>query len=330
MIYIFSIKNAAILTRSLGQDKKNTWIEILPQIPKNPGIKPDDQCYLDIYGLTQAQLGKALGLLKNSAVFWGIIDPKGKVEDPALFFFRGASDYIGPALVKKGLSKKRFAAALSKPGDTKGPKKHTSDRAGTNKKIQKLPAGKFAGWKSIHPGKTESFFFLYFSFSGKLTLRTHVGETVMAALKKHLRDVLQHYLWEANALLWMETEESSLFLIPPRAANCRAAVEASLKMILNSHLIGIEKLSLGIPVEFTFALHYGKTIFQEPGKTGTVISETVNYIFHLGTKKAEAGRLTVSGHVPAEAVPDGLLDFFNPAGIFEGIPIRHSKRFIQK
>ena len=330
MIYIYSAKNTAILTHSLGQNNKNSWIEILPQIPKNPGFNPDDQCYLDIYGLTQAQLGKALGLLKNSAVFWGIIDPKGKAEDPALFFFMGAGDYIGPALVKKGLSKKRFAAALSKPDDKKSPKKPADGKAEINKKIQKLPADKFTGWKSIHPGKTDFFFFLYFSLSEKSTIRAYAGETAFAVLKKHLRDVLQHYLWEANALLWMETEESSLYLIPPRAANCRAAVEASLKMILNSHLIGIEKLNLGIPVEFTFVLHYGKTIFQEPGKTGTVISEPVNYIFHLGAKKAEAGRLTVSDHVPPEAVPNGLLDFFNPAGIFEGIPIRHSKRFFYK
>ena len=329
MIYIFSSKKAA-LKRSLGQDKKNTWIEILPQIPKGFSVHPDDQVYLDISGLPQADLNKALGLIKKCVAFWGIIDPKGQTDDPASFFFKGASDYIGPALVKKGLSKKRFAAALSKFGDMKSSKKPADIKTETNKKIPKLPAGKFAGWKSIRPGKTEAFFFLFFSFFGKLTLRSLVGETVLAALKKHLRDVLQQYLWEANALLWMETKDSSLFLVPPRTANSRAAIEAALKMLLNSHLIGIEKLSMGISVEFTFALHYGKTIFQVPGKTGTVISEPVNYIFHLGTKKAETGRLTISSHVPMEAIPGGLLDFFTPAGIFEGIPVHHSKRFIRK
>ena len=128
----------------------------------------------------------------------------------------------------------------------------------------------------------------------------------------------------------METEENSLFLIPPRAPNARAAVEASLKMILNSRLISLEKLGLSFTLDFTFAMHYGKTAFRAPGKTGTVVSEPVNYIFHLGTKRAEAGRLTLSDEVPEGALPEGLADLFSPAGVFEEIPLRHSRRFISK
>ena len=157
-----------------------------------------------------------------------------------------------------------------------------------------------------------------------------IGENAFSALRLRLRELLQHRLKEAESLLWMDTESNCLFLIPPRAACCKAAIKAVLKIILNSRLIGIEKLGLSIPVEFTFALHYGQTTYQTPGKTGSIISESVNYIFHLGTKKAEAGRLTVSDDVPEEALPEGLLDLFNPAGLFEGIPIRHSRRFIHK
>jgi len=99
-------------------------------------------------------------------------------------------------------------------------------------------------------------------------------------------------------------------------------------MILNSRIIGIDDLGLSIPIEFTFALHYGQTAFQAPGKTGSVISESVNYIFHLGMKKAEPGRLTISGDVPEETFPEGLKNLFSNAGVFEGIPVHHSKRFV--
>jgi hypothetical protein len=126
----------------------------------------------------------------------------------------------------------------------------------------------------------------------------------------------------------METEAHSLLLIPARSNNCRAAIEAALKMILSSRLVCMEKLFLPIPVEFTFALHYGDTVFQAPGKTGAVVSESVNYIFHLGAKKAEEGRLTISGDVSEEAVPEALRDFFIPAGTFEGIAVSHSRRFV--
>jgi len=346
MIYIFSSNNSASLKRALKQNTKTPWAEVMPQIPKGHKFREDDQAYLDISGLSPAELKKALGTLKKNSAFCGIIDPKGTAGDPTAFFFDGAGDYIGPGLMKNGLSKKRFSAAFSfaagrnspgaasvrktgkkaeQSGDTAG-----KTRAASKKKIQKLPTGKFRGWRSIRPGTTESFFFLFVSLTGKSNLRSIVGETVFNTVKNRLRELLLHNLREADALLWMETEETSLFLIPPRAANCRAAVEAALKMILNTHLISMEKLNLKVPVEFTFVLHYGETIFQAPGKTGTVISDAINYIFHLGTKKAESGRITISDDVSEEVIAEGLLNSFKPAGIFEGIPIRHTRRFIKK
>ena len=167
------------------------------------------------------------------------------------------------------------------------------------------------------------------SLSGKsnANLRPIIGEAAFNTVKTRLGDVLQQALWETDALLWMETEGSSLFLIPPRAVNIRAAVEAVLKMLLNVRLIGIEKLGLLIPVELTFALHYGQTIFQAPGQTGAVVSESVNYIFHLGTKRAESGRLSISGDLPDVSIPKNMQDMFVPASNFEDRKIWHSKKF---
>ena len=364
MIYIISSKNAAALKRSLGP-AKNTWVELLPQIPRNLKIprnpeitsnlkiprnlkipaerklKAGDQVYLDISGLSPAELKKALGPLLKRGDFCGIIDPKGTAKDPALFFFMGASDYIGPALVKKGLNKRRFTAALAWALEKKSPEEtgaaavktgdavcEPDEEAPKKKKSQKLLAGKFEGWQSVRSGTTGYFLFLFVSLSAKSNIRSLAGEAAFNTVKNRLRDILQQRLAEADALLWMDTEGSSIFLVPPVTANGRSVIEAVLKIILNSRLIGMEKLDLPAPVEFTFALHYGKTTFQTRGKTGTVISEPVNYIFHLGLKKAEPGRLTVSDEVPDEVFPAGLKDFFSPAGVFEGIPICHSRRFV--
>jgi hypothetical protein len=93
------------------------------------------------------------------------------------------------------------------------------------------------------------------------------------------------------------------------------------------NVTGFENLGLSIPVHFTFALHYGKTVYHKPGTTGTVISDAVNFIFHVGTKRAEPGRLTVSGETPAGVIPEGLEDMFLKAGEFEGRSIVHSRRF---
>lgn len=330
MIFIYTSSAAA-----LGLDNKNTWAKILPPNLYALEVQPGDQAYLDISGLSPAALKKNLTLLKKGAAFWGIIDPKGSCDDPALYFFEGANDYIGQAVVKKGLSKKRFALALSgaRPEKRQGAKGNVADdadSAGTKRKSKKLPAGEFEGWKSIRTGTEGTFFFLYVSLSGKSSLRSMLGETSFNYVKNRLREILQQALQEADALLWMETENNSLFLVPPRQRNGNAAVEASLKMLMNSRVVAIEKLGLSVPVEFTFALHYGQTLFQAPGKTGAVISESINYIFHLGSKKAEPGRLSISGDVPDDALPEGLADLFVATGVFEGIPIRHSKRFIYR
>jgi hypothetical protein len=58
-----------------------------------------------------------------------------------------------------------------------------------------------------------------------------------------------------------------------------------------------------------------------------VVSDAVNFIFHLGYKRAEPGRLTISDEVPEEAVPEGLRDLFVPAGEYEGRSLVHSRRF---
>jgi len=330
VIRIFSSKNPAFF----GLDKKDDWIEVVNRNKKIPPKEknPDDQVYLDISGLSQAELKKALSALRKSYRFCGIIDPKGSAPDPAAFFFEGCCDYIGPALIKKGLNKKRFALAFSWAAEKDQEESDSSGKkeAGTKKKIKKMPLVKFDGWKKIHSGTISPFFFLFASFSGKSSYRTMLGEDNFLSLKSSLREMLKQNLAEANTLLWMEAEESCLFLVPPLEENVKAVVEAVLRMLVNSKLIGIEELGLATALDFTFALHYGTTPYSAPGKTGAVISEAVNYIFHLGTKRAEIGRLTISDEVSEAALPEGLANLFSPAGVFEGISIQHSKRFIYK
>jgi len=253
MIYILTSRKTA----ALGLGDKSTWAEVI-QVPKNlkmpkgNKIQGNGQVYLDISGFSAADLKKAIGMLKKirAGCFWGIIDPKGAAEDPALFFFEGARDYIGPALMKKGLSKKRFADAEkadsmnSQSVNLQSADKQKSSALSNGKgnlpsgKV-KLPAGKFEGWKSMRSGTAMPFFFLFVSVAGveKTNLRSVVGEAVFLAIKNRLREVLQQGLHEADALLWIETEDNSLFLVPPRVANARAAIESCLKIILNNDII---------------------------------------------------------------------------------------------
>jgi hypothetical protein len=302
--------------------------------------QPGDISYLDIAAFTGPELKKALALLKRRCKdsAWGIIDP-GDGADPAAFFFEGASDYLGSKILKAGADKKRFKAALSwkaaGEGKTAPPGKKTPG-AGKEKpggepffsKPGKLPAGKFAGWNSVGAGSTSPFFFLYVSLSGKTSLRSRLGEGAFKLLMGRLRNFLIPGFQDAKALLWMETETNCLFLIPPKAEYAKIAVTEALKILMGTPMITLETFGLSVPADFTFALHYGKTQYRAPGKTGTVVSDAVNFIFHLGAKRAESGRLTLSDDVPGEAFPPELADMFTEAGAFEGRNLLHSRRFI--
>ncbi|MDR1899939.1 MAG: hypothetical protein LBQ55_08035 [Treponema sp.] len=322
-IVIFTKKKAAVF----GLDKKAAAAVRFddPAALGKHSPREGDLSYLDISGLSGAEMKKAAALLKKrcGSSFWGIVDPKGEAPDPALFFYDGASDYAGPKAAK-ALGMKRFAAAAAW---RRAVPEDGQSRTAPEAPRLKLPAGKFPGWRSVASGSTQSFFFLFVSLSGNANFRSRLGEEDYRIVRNRLRELLQHNLRDADALLWMETETNCLYLVPPRVSLVRAAIAASLRMICATPLIGMEKLGLSIPVNLTFALHYGKTVFRAPGKTGTVVSDAVNYIFHLGAKHAEPDRLTVSADIGGGTVPPGLEELFVDAGEFEGIPIRHSRRF---
>ncbi len=289
-----------------------------------------DITYIDVSGADEKEAARLIGVLKRRCPQspWGIIDSKGIIQDPAAWFFNGASDYIGSKLIKSGISGKRFVQVWSyfSGQGTGQPEKKAS--VPEHKKVNPIP-NKFAGWNNIRSGEVCPFFFLYAAFEGKSNLRTRLGENGFNFLKSRLRSLLQHHLSKADALLWIETESEFLFLIPPRIQNAKAAVTACLKILIAVPLIISEKLGLiNTSADFLFALHYGKTPFKAPGKTGTVISEAVNFIFHLGTKFSKSGRLTISEDVPDDAVPEPLRDMFAGAGTFEDSRIIHSKKFI--
>jgi hypothetical protein len=240
--------------------------------------------------------------------------------------------------LKAGIEKKRFKTVtawketllLLKKKSVPGAAGETSERTakGQAAKAAKLPSGKFPGWKSIRSGETLPFVLLFVSLSGKVNLGSRLGEAAYAQVWKRLLQYLQQTLKEADALLWIENETNCLFLVPPNARYTEAAVTASLKTLIGAPMVAMETLGLSILPDFIFAMHYGKITYKAPGKTGTVVSDAVNFIYHLGAKHAETGRLTISGEVPEEAVPRRLDDVFTDAGEFEGRSIRHSRRFI--
>jgi hypothetical protein len=299
-----------------------------------------DMTYLNVLGLSDDELKKALVLLKKNCKDkpWGIIDPKDTIKDIADLFFKGACDYLGSGILKLQPSvdlkrikeavqwHKKMETAVVETDNGKSPLA-ASETSFLNSGI-KLPSEKtFPGWKKMQTGQEMPFYLLYCSLQGKIPLDTRLNDKAIAQVHKRFLDFLEDTFIESDGLLWMNSGKDCLFLIPPKAKCIEAAIKASIGMIISAPLIVLETLDINVQSNFIFALHYGSLAYKPPGKTGTVVSDAINFIFHLGTKKAMPGRLTVSGELPDKTISPLLEDCFCSAGSFENCKIWHTKKF---
>jgi len=305
---------------------------------KGHAASDDEVAYLDASGLDADELAKAIATLRRRAKgkAWGVVDPKGALADPGRLFLDGASDYLGPAACREGLDRARLKAVAALAV-------RQADSASSG---AEAPAGlaiapgtngtacgdggsepSFPGWKNLRAKTSYPFYFLYASVSAQMNLKTRLGEAGYRAFRDRLRLIIQQGLAEADALPWMETDAGALYLVPPGRACGRVATAACLRMLLGAPLMAYERLCLPFPVELTFALHYGTSEYAPPGRTGTIVSDAVNFSHHLGSKRAEPGRLTLSDSAGGVLEENRLADLFLSAGSFEGRSLLHSRRF---
>lgn len=329
-VFIFTLDRDALAAGGFITSLATSIIEVDGLKAHRP--EPGDVTYLDLSGLEEAERRRMLSLLKRRCLdrAWGIVDPDGTIADPAALFFSGASDYIGPGIYSDGLGKARLKSVLGFSKTMQGTDASVIESTASSKAANSAQAAgkEFAGWKSIGPGSIYPFYFLLVSVSAQMNLRIRLGEAGYRAFRDRLRQQLHQALAGADPLLWMESDMNALYLVPPCASHVDAATEACLRMLLGAPLIGHERLGLPFPITFSFSIHYGMTEFALPGKTGTIVSDAVNYIYHLGAKKTEAGRLSVSEEALSSVASNGFKDLFVPAGILEGRAISHTRRFI--
>jgi len=334
-IFIFSKKAAPLKTIF----PKSAQFLSYPLTGYAPGNV--DLTYIDAADLSPAEYKKALAQLKECCADsqWGIIDPKGAVKDIAALFFDGASDYLGPTVLKgsAGIEAKHLKEAQTWRKEFKnavisakevGKSGKGAGGAALPKTGIKLPAASsFPGWNKMPSGKNASFYLLYCSLQGKLPLDSKLDDKTLAQVHKRFVNLLDNNFEKGNGLFWVNSGKDCLFLIPPIAKCAEEAIKACIGMLVSAPLIVMETLGIKFPVNFVFSLHYGSLAYKPPGRTGTVVSDAVNFIYHLGLKKAEPGRLSISGELPDGTIPKSLEDVFVYAGDFEDRKIWHTKKF---
>ncbi len=319
-VYLFS-KNRKVLSffNKLKQSRTFSLIIYNPSNYRKILSKENDTVfvYIDISGFNAAEKAKVISFVTRQRKFdFGIIDPDNWVADPASLFHKGASDYISGPFLKKPILVKRVKDAVNfymmESAENEDPVEE-----------EKESLHSVTNWDLIKAGNSYSFIFMlieidiieeWISNSGKAHL-----DNIMSYFYKHLDSIIK----PLNGKIWIKTGYGALVLFPYAGSAAPVIIE-SFKLILNRIIISAEVYPFKTILSYKIALDIGTTKYQTSGNTGNIVSDSVNYIFHLGNQYAERGNFYLTNRIYSD-IPPGLLEYFVISGNFQGKTIHRMK-----
>lgn len=264
--------------------------------------------YLDIGTMKEREVRRTVRMLEaQEEVSYGIVDPNGIIPDPADLFHGGASDYIGPHMTGQKIPTARFLQAaefypvedeeVSRDGDL--------------------------SWADIREGEEYPFFFLYAEIDLVPEWKSKSGSGLISGVLKTFENHLCRVFAPLGGQLWMRNEYGALFLFP-FSEGASDIIPVCMRLILNRVLISTEVYSYGQLLPYHFALDRGTTVYRRKDETGTLISDSVNFIFHLGQQHTPEGHFVLSDRV-VDHIPEGLEECFIPHGEYHGRELRRMR-----
>lgn len=271
--------------------------------------------YVDISGVDAPEINKMLKYISGlEGCRYGIIDTEGAIKDSALLFFNGASDYIGREIFREGVTALRVKKAVQfyAPGLSL----QTVTEAASDAETFKSSG---CGWTGIKSGQEYTFCLMFIEIDNHAELRKEYGENMINAAANSLKNYINKLVSPVNGKIWIWNDFGGLTLFPFDGKNCEAILPC-LRLILNRKIICVERLAFKLLVSYRIALHIGNTVYEKKGNTGTIVSNSINSIFHLGRKYAKPGNFYLTKEV-FRHVPEKLKKYFLPAGSFEDLEV---------
>lgn len=267
--------------------------------------------YLDVSSCDQRVLDRALKCAAERSNYrCGVVDPEGCICDPAALFHQGAVDYLGPDLFGTRVSLERLEAAAAYAG------LHIKKKPSTRSKAESGAKLSGTNWESVRQGQEYTFFMLYAVLDRYQEIKDRQAAGQVSKLVSLYREYLENAFAPAGGMLWIWNEPAGLFLFP-FDGRTHDPVIACMRLMLNKKIFNVEKIGSTICYSYRFALHLGDTMFRRRGDTEQIVSEAVNYIFHIGQRFIEDGNLYITEEVTG-VLPSNLRKVFLPAGSFEG------------
>jgi class 3 adenylate cyclase len=308
-VYVFSdCRNIQKIFPSLQKPGRMVHGRIDELDKKLKRLSSSHLVYVDVSSLSDPRLAEVLGTLSEKCTNrFGIIDPGGRIDDPAELFHRGAADYIGPEMTKAEITRARMESALT----FSGLKKEPAGPVHANRTY--VPSGR--DWSTVTQGKEYTFFLMYTELDGYAELKDRLGEAQVRKLLAVHRRYTETMTGQVGGRLWMWNEPGGLILFPFDGEGFEPVVTC-IRLMLNKKIFNVEMIGSTVFYSYRIALHLGSTVYKEKGQTGQIVSDAVNYIFHFGQRSTEPGGLYITGEVH-DLLPVRVKQVFLPAGSYE-------------
>jgi hypothetical protein len=284
----------------------------------------EDACliYLEVTDGSETLFRRLIGSLGDRTnVRLAVVDPHGRISDVAWLFHNGVVDYLGKDLFATGVSVKRIDSVMEY-ADALREANEEAQGPGSGQAVPVVAdSWVLSGdsWDGIQSGEEYTFTFLYIELDvvedwSKRSGRAHFDDLI-AAFHRHVERVFAGL----NGRVWMWSEYGGLLLFPFNGRQVDAII-ACLKLILNRTITSAEQYPYNTLITYRMLLHIGNTTYQPFGRTGTVVSDSLNFIFHLAKHVDTPGTYCATETV-WPFVPDGVRDLFRPAEPFEGVGV---------
>jgi hypothetical protein len=314
IVVVSSSKEMKKYFTSLGRTRKYEISYLQPKdlqgVMKHPG--GEQLLYIDVSDFSDADFKKKLTALeKNPRFRFGVIDKNNSIADIAAVFHKGAVDYVNAAVLKEGVRTKRITNVLEfRPFDGKDAAEEEGLCRRENWKIAEK------GWDEIQSGKEYTFWLLYIELDMIDEWKTKSGKAHIDDVQKIFHHHIETNLTPLGGRTWMWMNQGGVFLFPFKNPD-REPLLTCIKFILNRTIISIEEFGYNSAISYKMALHVGNTVYQDRGRTGHIVSDTVNFLFHLGQLYTKEGHFYITG--PAyNNIPEKLQGLFSVLHDFEG------------
>jgi hypothetical protein len=224
-------------------------------------------------------------------------------------------DYLDREALKEGVTSRRLKQIKRYLEEVRNLDLKELDNRSNLEAVQSEYISSGTDWNAIVEGREYTFCFMFIELDGSAEMEKRYGRKNLSTALSSFKRFIEYSVRLFNGKIWIWSATGGIVLFPfdLRRSN---AVKCGFRIMLTKNLYDVEESVFPDFISFRMALHIGNTVYRVLN-TGHIISDTLNYIHHLGQQYAKPGNFYLTEEVLLISHTE-FLRFFTADGKFEG------------